>query len=1156
MSSSTIALNLPKHPGDIRFFGQLQGSASAWLLAQTLRQYQGLLIVLTLTSSQAQELEEELHYLLASEIEQGLRPLSFPDWETLPYDRFSPHQDITSQRLHTLHQLPHTQWGYLILPLSTLLQRLPPLSYLDAFSLEVKVGQRFDPHRYRQRLEQAGYRAVDTVYEHGEYAVRGAIMDIFPMGSPLPLRIELFDDEVETLRTFDPQSQRTLNTLPQVKLLPARECPLDEASISFFRQRFRERFDVDPRQCSIYEDVSHGIAPAGIEYYLPLFFKATSTLFDFLPEQVLLAHFAGLQPRLNQLWQDIQNRHQELGHDIRHPILSPEELFLRPNELNQALNQLPGLLLDSDPQPEKAGRINLASSLPPALTIDARQEQPYRALQQFVQQHSGWHILLCAESNGRREALLEHLQKAKLSFTLLDNWHALAQQPPGLYLSIAPLQQGCLLPQQQLAILSENQLFGLQVRQSRRRQRQRDDSNEQVIRSLTELSPGAPVVHLDHGVGRYQGLVTLEVEGQQAEFLMLEYADEAKLYVPVAALQLISRYTGASEELAPLHKLGSDSWQKAKRKAAEKVRDTAAELLDVYARRAARKGFAFTSKDEDYAQFAAAFPFEETADQQTAIEAVRQDMAASTPMDRLVCGDVGFGKTEVAMRAAFIAVQNGKQVAVLVPTTLLAQQHYESFRDRFADWPVRIEVLSRFRTGKQSEATLQAVAEGKVDILVGTHKVLQQDVRFKDLGLVIIDEEHRFGVQQKERLKSLKTNVDILNLTATPIPRTLNMAMSGLRDLSIIATPPAKRLSIKTFVREQDERMIKEALLRELLRGGQVYYLHNEVKDIEQVAAKIREWVPEARVAVGHGQMRERELEQVMSDFYHRRFNVLVCTTIIETGIDVPNANTIIIDRADKFGLAQLHQLRGRVGRSHHQAYAYLLTPPWRSLTPDAQKRLEAISSADHLGAGFTLATHDLEIRGAGELLGEEQSGQIHTIGFSLYMEMLERAIKAIKQGKSFDLERPLAPSSDVNLRVAALIPEDYLPDVNTRLILYKRIASAADDEALRELQVEMIDRFGLLPEPTKHLFRLTSLKLKAEQLGIDKIEAGPQQGILEFGASTQVDPFKLVTLVQRQPQRYKLQGPQKLRFELPMDTAARRFDAVEGLVESLQSQA
>nr|MBF3174862.1 transcription-repair coupling factor [Pseudomonas aeruginosa] len=723
-----------------------------------------------------------------------------------------------------------------------------------------------------------------------------------------------------------------------------------------------------------------------------------------------------------------------------------------------------------------------------------------------------------------------------------------------LAISIAPLDEGLLLDHPALALVAESPLFGQRVMQRRRREKTRD-GGDAVIKNLTELREGAPVVHIDHGVGRYLGLITLEVDNQQAEFLMLQYAEDAKLYVPVANLHLIARYTGADDALAPLHRLGSETWQKAKRKAAEQVRDVAAELLDIYARRAAREGFAFKDPQADYATFSAGFPFEETPDQQSAIEAVVADMLAPRPMDRLVCGDVGFGKTEVAMRAAFVAVHSGKQVAVLVPTTLLAQQHYNSFRDRFADWPVSVEVMSRFKSAKEVENAARLLAEGKIDILIGTHKLLQEDVKFANLGLVVIDEEHRFGVRQKEQLKALRSEVDILTLTATPIPRTLNMAVSGMRDLSIIATPPARRLSVRTFVMEQQNAVIKEALLRELLRGGQVYYLHNEVKTIEKCARDLAELVPEARIGIGHGQMHERELEQVMSDFYHKRFNVLVASTIIETGIDVPSANTILIERADKFGLAQLHQLRGRVGRSHHQAYAYLLTPPRRQMTPDAEKRLEAIANAQDLGAGFVLATHDLEIRGAGELLGDGQSGQIQAVGFTLYMEMLERAVKAIRKGEQPNLEQPLGGGPEVNLRVPALIPEDYLPDVHARLILYKRIANAPDEEGLRELQVEMIDRFGLLPDPAKNLMRLTLLKLQAEKLGILKVDAGPQGGRIEFAADTQVDPLVLIKLIQGQPNRYKFEGATLFRFQVPMERPEERFNTLEALFERLTPQ-
>ncbi|UFH51649.1 transcription-repair coupling factor [Pseudomonas sp. KNUC1026] len=882
------------------------------------------------------------------------------------------------------------------------------------------------------------------------------------------------------MRTFDPETQRSVDKVESVRLLPAREFPLQKDAVTRFKARFRERFDVDFRKSPIFQDLNSGITPAGIEYYLPLFFESTATLFDYLPEGTQVISLPGIEQAAEQFWSDVRGRFEERRIDPMRPLLPPAELFLPVEDCFARLKAWPRVVAGREVE---GGKASVPCEPLPNLAIEAKASQPMSALATFLDQFPG-RVLFTAESAGRREVLLELLERLKLRPKGVDSWEEFVSSDDRLAITLAPLEEGLCLHEPALALVPESPLFGQRVMQRRRRDKRNDASSDAVIKNLTELREGAPVVHIDHGVGRYLGLATLEIDGQAAEFLTLAYADEAKLYVPVASLHLIARYTGSDDALAPLHRLGSETWQKAKRKAAEQVRDVAAELLDIYARRAARKGHAFADPALDYQTFSAGFAFEETPDQYSAIEAVRADMLAPRPMDRLVCGDVGFGKTEVAMRAAFIAVHSGRQVAVLVPTTLLAQQHYNSFRDRFADWPVRVEVMSRFKSAKEVDAAVAELAEGKIDIVIGTHKLLSEDVKFKQLGLAIIDEEHRFGVRQKEQLKALRSEVDILTLTATPIPRTLNMAMSGMRDLSIIATPPARRLSVRTFVMEQNKSTIKEALLRELLRGGQVYFLHNDVKTIEKCAADLAELVPEARIGIGHGQMRERELEQVMSDFYHKRFNVLVASTIIETGIDVPSANTIIIERADKFGLAQLHQLRGRVGRSHHQAYAYLLTPSRQAITPDAEKRLEAIANTQDLGAGFVLATNDLEIRGAGELLGDGQSGQIQAVGFTLYMEMLERAVKAIQKGEQPNLEQPLGGGPDINLRLPALIPDDYLPDVHARLILYKRIASAADEEGLKDLQVEMIDRFGLLPDPTKNLMRLTLLKLKAEATG------------------------------------------------------------------------
>lgn len=1141
-----IAPRLNNKPGNKQRWGQLIGCAQSLAICQAAKQHDSLTLVITADSNTAQRLESELRFFA----DDSLPILSLPDWETLPYDIFSPHQDIISARLQTLYHLPATQHGILVVPITTVMHRLPPVNYVRGNSLMVEVGQQFNVKAIRAQLENAGYHCVDTVYEHGEFAVRGSLIDIYPMGSDLPYRIDLFDDEIETLRTFDPETQRTIDSLQDIRLLPAKEYPLDKVGIGRFRDNWHERFDVDHKRCPIYQDISQGISPAGIEYYLPLFFEQCSTLFEYLPDNTQVFSLGELVNSADHFWQDLTERYESRCVDPERPLLSPADMFVAPPTLFGLLKPLASSAISDNSVEDHAAHHNFSCSKLPDVAINARHEQPLHKLQSFLAETDN-RILFCAESAGRRETLIEQLQKIRIQPTEIGSWAAFLQHDNPICITVCTVERATQLHDPAITVITETELFGEQVQQQRRRSKQQSQS-DQVIKNLTELNMGAPVVHIDHGVGRYRGMETITVDGETNEFLMLEYANEAKLYVPVASLDLISRYSGADEALAPMHKLGSEQWQKAKRKAAEQVRDAAAELLDIYARRAARKGHAFEDPVAAYQRFSSSFPFEETPDQQQAIEAVYKDMLSEQPMDRLVCGDVGFGKTEVAMRAAFIAAHSGKQVAMLVPTTLLAQQHYENFKDRFADLPVNIEVLSRFRSNKEIEAAQQKIADGQVDIIIGTHKLLQSDLNYKSLGLLIIDEEHRFGVRQKEKLKSLRSEVDILTLTATPIPRTLNMAMSGIRDLSIIATPPAKRLSVKTFVRQSDDNLIKEAILREILRGGQVYYLHNEVKSIEKVARELEQLIPDARIGIGHGQMRERQLEQVMSDFYHKRFNILVCTTIIETGIDVPNANTIIIDRADKFGLAQLHQLRGRVGRSHHQAYAYLMTPHKKAMTADAVKRLDAIASANDLGAGFTLATHDLEIRGAGELLGDEQSGQMQAVGFSLYMEMLDRAVNAIKAGKTPNIEDALDTGIEVNLRLPALIPEDYLADVNSRLLMYKRIASAKSSDALKELQVEMIDRFGLLPEACKNLFRIAELKQQAQRLGINKLEASTGNGRIEFAGETQVDPLTIVKMVQTQPQKYRLEGANHLKFFLDMENSDKRIKSVKSLLDQL----
>jgi len=1140
---------LPRQAGEHLLWTRTSGACPALAIARAAADHPGPVLVLADNVQAAAALSEQLRFFGAG---QALPVLDFPDWETLPYDVFSPLPELVSQRLATLHELRRLQRGVLVVPVATLLGRIVPPDYLDAHSLLLDVGQRLEIDPFRHKLDHAGYQCVSQVMGHGEYAVRGALIDLFPMGAEQPFRIDLFDDEIDTIRTFDPETQRSADKVAQVRLLPAREFPLDEQAIGRFRRAWRMRFEGDPQRSVIYRDISDGNVPGGIEYYLPLFFEATASLFDYLPDGLLVIQPAQARDEADTFMAQVDERYEQRRHDIERPLLAPQELYLDGDALAARLKPYARISYQSGTVPERPRGVaavhELATRPLPPLGLQARAARPAGLLQDFLASDPG-RVLFVAETAGRREALLETLADLGIRPAVLDGWPAFLAGDASPAITAAHVEDGLWLDAAGLVLIPEARLLGERVKQERRRRRSSGDP-ELVIRNLAELNIDSPVVHEDHGVGRYLGLQTLEVGGLTTEFLTLEYAKGDKLYVPVSSLHLISRYTGATDENAPLHRLGSDQWEKARRRAAEKVRDVAAELLDIYARRAARQGHAFGDPGADYQQFATAFPFEETPDQLAAIDAVVADLASPQPMDRVVCGDVGFGKTEVAMRAAFVVANGGRQVAVLVPTTLLAQQHYQNFADRFADWPVKIESLSRFRSPKDVDKVLKGMADGSVDIVVGTHKLLGSGVKFKNLGLAIIDEEHRFGVRHKERLKALRAEVDILTLTATPIPRTLNMAMSGIRDLSVIATPPVARHPIKTFVSQWNDALIAEACQRELKRGGQVYFLHNEVQSIDKKASEIERLVPGARVQVAHGQMRERELEAIMRDFYHQRFNILVCTTIVESGIDVPTANTIIINRADKLGLSQLHQLRGRVGRSHHRAYAYLITPPPKTLTPDAVKRLEAIESLEDLGAGFTLATHDLEIRGAGELLGDEQSGQIHEIGFSLYTEMLERAVKAIKAGKQPELDRPLDHGSEIDLGLPARLPEDYLPDVHMRLMQYKRIASATSGDELRELKVEMIDRFGLLPEPAQTLFDITALKLKVQPYGIRKIEAGPQGGRLLFDAEPRIDPVNIIRLIQTRPQEFRMDGQDKLRFFSDLAEPAQRVERVGRILD------
>ncbi|OCY77847.1 transcription-repair coupling factor [Acinetobacter pittii] len=1134
--------------GEKRWVGSLLGSSAALLFKEIAVQHSSLLVVVARNNQHVAQLESELEFY-------GIKPTIFPDWEILPYDRLSPHQDIVSERLAILSNMP--QKGVLLISASTLAQRVAPYSWVLGEHFDIRVGQKFDLEQQKLRLVQAGYHLVDTVYDHGEFAVRGSIMDIFASGQDAPIRIDLFDDEIDTLKFFDPETQRTTTTLKSFTVLPAKEFPLKEAR-SIFRDRYSELFPTaNPKKNPIYQDVLDGIASPGIEFYLPLFFDKTymqsqSTLTTYFPKNCIVITNNDIDTDLTSFWKEVFRRYEDRRHNADQPILPPDELFIAPNNLLSALNQFPRMLVSAEAVEEKVGALNLKVEQPPKLPVDPKKDKPFAVVKKYIDE-ANHPVLLVAESAGRRESLRDGLRASLGDIPSVDSFEQFQKSQFAIAITNAPLDRGLLLTDE-LSVISENQLYEHRVVQ-RRRKRQQEVSEEFLIRSLTELSIGAPVVHIDHGVGRYAGLITLAIEGQDYEFLQLDYAEEAKVYVPVTNLHLISRYSGGDPDLAPLHKIGTDAWSKAKRKALEQIHDVAAELLHIQARRQSKPGFGFEVDQSLYMQFASGFAYEETLDQANAIEATLYDMQQAKPMDRLVCGDVGFGKTEVAMRAAFVAVQNGKQVAVLVPTTLLAQQHYESFKDRFADWPVRIEVLSRFGSNKTHTKNIEDLAEGKVDIVVGTHKLLQENVQFKDLGLMVVDEEHRFGVRDKERIKALRADVDMLTLTATPIPRTLNMAFSGMRDLSIIATPPARRLAVKTFVQEHTEASIKEAILRELLRGGQVYFLHNEVDTIERAAENIRVLVPEPRVAVAHGQMRERELEQVMQQFYHKEYNVLVCSTIIETGIDVPNANTILIERADKLGLAQLHQLRGRVGRSHHQAYAYLLVPSIKHLKGDAEKRLDAIQRASTLGAGFMLATEDLEIRGAGELLGEQQSGSMQAIGYSLYMEMLEKATKAIQQGKTPNFDAPLSLTAEINLHIPALIPDEYLGDVHQRLLFYKRISNTDTQEKLDNIRMELIDRFGVPPQSVKHLFSVHQIRLKAEQLGITKIDINTQGGNIEFSPDTPVQAITIIQLMQKHPTYYRMEGGQRLKVMVQLEEQEKRVQFINDLLAKLLNE-
>lgn len=1150
---SNAILNIPTLlAGSPLQVGQLYGSSRSLLLAEQIAAHKGLSVIVCNDMADADQVEQEILFF-AHQKHQIYR---FPDLETLAYDQFSPHQDIISERIKCLANIPFATQGILTLPISTLLQKVVPSEFIQQRSLSVKVGDTRDPIDLRGELIRYGYRAGSRVEEHGEFATRGAILDLFPMGSRKPFRLEFSDDVIETIRSFDIESQCSIEKLSEINLLPAQEFPLDEAGIKTFRENFRETFDINPNSCPTYVDVSAGSSSPGVEYYLPLFFDQLVSLFDYLPDNAQFLIDQSAFDTCKAFRQQVDERYESRRYNLERPLLQPQTLFIDSDDVAAALKAFPCLHYSLFKHSDVSTRVvNCDTQAIPQLTLQNQAGKPDHALQSFVNKPSFDKFLFSAESAGRREFLYEILQQYGIRPTLVNTWgDFLSNQTSRYLLTTSPLQSGLTITRSKFAIIAEHQLFGERAKQQRRRKYKKTRDAENAIQNLADLHEGAAVVHEDHGVGRYRGLKTLTLSGLVTEFLCIEYANEDKLYVPVSSLHLISRYAGVSEDSAPLHRLGTDQWQKVKKKAQEKIHDIAVELLEIQARREALQGFSHDLSLDEYQKFASDFPFEETPDQENAIHAVIEDMQSAKPMDRIVCGDVGFGKTEVSMRAAFIAACSGKQVVLLVPTTLLAQQHYQNFLDRFADWPIQIASLTRFTAKKALDETLQRVANGKVDILIGTHKLLSDSIKYRDLGLVIIDEEHRFGVRHKEKLKALRAQVDLLTMTATPIPRTLNMSLSGMRDLSIIATPPMQRHAIKTFVSQWNDDTIIEGCQRELKRGGQIYFLHNEVKSIERVASELQDLIPNARVGIVHGQMKEKALEHGMLDFYHHRCNLLVCTTIIESGIDVPTANTMFINRADKLGLAQLHQIRGRVGRSHHRAYAYLMVPPERSMTSDAGKRLQAIESLEDLGVGFTLATHDLEIRGAGELLGEGQSGQMIEIGFTLYARLLERTVLSLKSNKTTDFESPLMRASEVDFHIPALIPESYIPDIHHRLIEYKRMASAINHQALKALQIEFIDRFGLLPDPLKHLFRVTRIKLQTLVLGIEKIDIGERSGKIVFNKTPNIDPMSIIQLIQSKPDEYRFDGKQTLRIVCQSDELEQRFKQTEDLLQKLSS--
>jgi transcription-repair coupling factor (superfamily II helicase) len=1141
-SSSIVLPDLPKK-GEVVCWDGLYGAAKWIALAQAAENSKKLFVLLLPDIRSVEAVSQDLSFF-----SPNLKLHVFPDWETLAYDRFSPYQDIVSERLDTLSKMPFLTEGIIITSIQTALHRLLPKDWLAKTTFSLSRGQKIQREGFRARLAESGYISASQVSAPGEFAVRGSLIDVFPVGAKLPLRIDLFDDEIDTLRVFDSETQRTTGEIENINILPAREFPTDQRGIVEFRRSWREYFSNEHQISTVYHDVSEGLAPAGIEYYLPLFHEQTNVLTDYIPSNSIVVFDESIEIAADKFRLSVDERYEALRYDTDRPILPAKDIFIDFEELLNSFQTLACIYLSGTSTNDSSVKFN--TFVPVNVPVDARSEDPFIAIKHHLARANG-RLLFVAESLGRREALLDLFREQIFCPVIFDGWQEFLRADERYGIAVASLESGAELVEPRLSVLTESQLFGRRMEQRRRRKKS-SVSQESIIRNLTELNVNSPIVHENYGVGRYLGLEILTVGDIQNEFIKIEYRDGDKLYIPVGSLDLISRYSGADPEHAPLHKLGTDQWAKARQKASEKIRDVAAELLEIHAKRALRRGHSFSIDEDAYRSFVHDFPFEETVDQANAVDEVLRDMQSPQPMDRLICGDAGFGKTEVALRAACVAVNDGFQVAILVPTTLLATQHHETFRDRFAELPVRVELLSRFRNIKQTKEVIGALESGNVDIVIGTHKLLGKQIKYKRLGLLVVDEEHRFGVVQKEKIKSLRADIDILTLTATPIPRTLNLALSGTRELSIIATPPLKRLAVKTFVREWSKALVREAILREISRGGQVYYVHNQVETIDQEIKKLESIVPEARIAIAHGQMREQQLEQVMLDFSHGRTNVLVCSTIIETGLDIPNANTMLINRADKFGLAQLYQLRGRVGRSHHRAYAYLMAPHPKVLSRDATKRLEVMESLEELGVGFTLATHDLEIRGAGEILGDEQSGHIQEIGFGLYNDLLMRTVEALKLGKESSMRNESEMGVEVNLNIPTLFPEDYLPDVHSRLVFYKRIAGAESNTALEDLKSEIIDRLGMFEQPVANLFSVASLKLRARYLGMKRIDFGSKGGKIEFYNHGPVSPERVISLITEHAS-YRLDGSERLRLSKALPDTISRIDEANFLLQFLE---